>query len=222
MSSGRRAAIIAGVALLAVLGAFLLLQQLRPTLSEEELREHVIATIQREAKASFLVTGTLDIVATTSVQNTRRILPELLDLRLGTSSATIQVPGRAYYGFDVRTLRPQHITLIEDSIVEIQVPRAEVLSVEPNLREMRVWTSKGWARTSGSTRRAERQALALINGALMRQAKTHLASSVQPHMNTADALKVMLTPTLKSLGIEDPSFRFRLGEQMVIEPPGVR
>jgi hypothetical protein len=191
--------------------------RLRPRISEEELQRGVVATIQRESKASFLVTGELEIVATTSVQNTRRVLPQLLDFSLGTSTARIQVPGRAHYGFDVRKLQAPQIQLAGDTIV-IRVPQPEVFSVEPNLSAMQVWTEKGWARTGTSVRRAERSAMALINSALMRQAKIHVASSTQPHVNTAEALQVLLTPIVKTFGIDDPVFRFRIGERIIVEP----
>lgn len=206
-------AVIAFIALTVVL-----VTRLRPRLSEEDVQERVVTTIQSEAKASFLVTGTLDIVATTYVENSRQLLPQILDLSLGTTRATIQVPGRAYYGFDVKSVKPSDIRLLPENVIEIDVPAPVAYSVEPNLHEMRVWTSKGWLRTAGSAQRAERRALRLINGALMRQAKTHLSSSMQPHINTADALKQLLTPTLKSMGVSDPKFRFRLGTRLVIEP----
>lgn len=213
----RRTAFIGGAAIIFVVVIFALLSRLRPRLSEEMLQQRVVTTIQQEAKASFLVTGTLDIVATTSVENTRQILPQIIDLSLGTSKATIQVPGRAHYGFDVRTLKADNIKLAEDNVIEIDVPQPVVYSVEPNLHGMQVWTTKGWARTQASAQRAERRALTLINGALMRQAQSHVLASVQPRVNTAEALKVLLTPTLESLGIENPVFRFRVGDRIVIE-----
>jgi hypothetical protein len=207
-----------GVVLAIVLIALLARRALLPSLTEEQVRDQVITTLQREAQASFLVTGTLDIVATTTVENTREILPELLDITLGTSKATVQVPGRAFYGFDVRRLKPEQIRISGDTLIEITVPVPEVYSVEPNLSELRVWTERGWARSAGSTRRAERRALALVNGALIRQAKIHLQNSVQPHVNTAHALQRMLTPALRSAGLPaDPVYRFTIGERIVME-----
>jgi hypothetical protein len=215
MSRKRLSFLIASVVLITLV--MLVWPRVRPRVSEEELQRGVVATIQRESRASFLVTGELEIVATTSVQNTRRVLPQLLDFSLGTSTARIQVPGRAHYGFDVRKLQARQIQLAGDTIV-VQVPQPEVFSVEPNLSGMQVWTEKGWARTGTSVRRAERGAMALINGALMRQAKIHVASSAQPHVNTAEALQALLTPIVKTFGIDDPVFRFRIGERIIVEP----
>jgi hypothetical protein len=215
MSRKARVVFIASVAMITLI--LVVWPRVRPRISEEELQQGVVATIQRESKASFLITGELDIVATTSVQNTRRVLPQLLDFSLGTSTARIQVPGRALYGFDVRKLQAHQIRLAGDTIV-MQVPQPEVFSVEPNLTEMQVWTEKGWARTGTSVRSAERSAIALVNGALMRQAKIHVASSTQPHVNTAEALQALLTPIVKTFGINDPVFRFRIGERIILEP----
>ena len=213
-----RIALVA-VTVVAVVTAIALLARraLLPSFTEEQVRESVLTTIQREARASFLVTGTLDIVATTTVENTREILPQLLDISLGTSKATVQVPGRAFYGFDVRELKADQIPISGDTLIEIDVPAPRVYSVEPNLSDMRVWTDRGWARSQASTQRAERRALALINGALMRQAIGHMQNSVQPHVNTAQALQAMLTPALQSLGLPHPVFRFRVGERIVME-----
>ncbi len=214
----RRAAWTAAAAVVLVVTIALLARRaLVPTFTEEQVRASVLTTIQREAQASFLVTGTLDIVATTTVANTREILPQILDLSLGTSKATVQVPGRAFYGFDVRSLKPAHIRVVGDTLIEIDVPQPRVYSVEPNLSEMRVWTERGWARSGASTQRAERRALTLINGALMRQADAHVQTSMQPQVNTAQALKHMVTPALHSLGLTSPIFRFRIGERIVME-----
>jgi hypothetical protein len=211
-------ALISGAVLLVViLIAILARRALLPSFTEEDVRERIFTTIQQEAPASFLVTGTLDIAATTTVENTREVLPDLLDISLGTSKATVQVAGRAFYGFDVRSLKPEHIRVSGDTLIEIDVPAPQVYSVEPNLSDIRVWTERGWARSARSTQHAQRRALALINGALMRQAKTHIEGSVQPQVNTARALKVMLMPAMHSLGMKEPVFRFRIGERIVME-----
>ena len=195
---------------------FVLWKVMRP-ISEERLRADVITTIQREAEASFLVTGTLDIVATTTVTNTRSLLPGLLNVDLGTSRARVQVPGRAHYGFDIRKLKSEDIHVVGDTI-QMMVPMPDVYAVEPNLAELRAWTDKGWLRTPASVQRAERRAIALLNGALTRQAKIHISQSVQPRINTARALERLLAPVAKSVGIDKPVFRFTIGESIVIEP----
>ena len=71
--------------LVAVAAALALLARaLTFSVSEERVREHIIATVQSEARQSFLVTGSLDITATTTIENSRDLLPRLLDINLGT------------------------------------------------------------------------------------------------------------------------------------------
>jgi hypothetical protein len=208
------AAAVAGLAIIAIV----LVVRWRPGFSAEKVRAEIITTLQQEARASFLVTGTLDIVATTSVTNTRTLLPGLLDVSLGTTKATIQVPGRVHYGFDVRRLNPKDIVIDEEGVVTMTVPTPMVYSVEPDLEQLRVWTSKGWARGNTSVQRAERRALATVNTALSNQAKAHIENSMQPHINTAHALERLLRPVLRSAGISKPAFRFQVGERIVMEP----
>src|SRR5690606_6574394 len=69
-----------------------------PEVLVQDVRELVHTTIQREAGASFLVTGYLDVVATATVENRQVLLPGMLDLSLGTTRATVRVPGMVSYG----------------------------------------------------------------------------------------------------------------------------
>jgi hypothetical protein len=212
----RRSAVIAAGMLFAAVAALVLISHSREAVLREKVRDQIVATIQREARASFLVTGTLDITATITHQSTRTLLPGIVNLDLGTSSATIQVPGRAFYGVDARTFKPANIAFRGDT-VQITLPRIEVLSVEPNLAELRTWTSKGWLRTPTSVREAQNAALHNVNAALMRQARSHIATSQQPSINTADALEAMLRPTLVASGLKQPHFEFELGNRLVLE-----
>lgn len=200
----------------AVLGGVILVWYAREGFVETRRREQIVATIQREARASFLVTGSLDITATITYENSRTLLPGLLNLGLGTSRATVQVPGRAYYGFDVRTLEPKHVEIRGDT-VRLRVPEPRVLSVEPNLAQLRTWTSQGWLRTPTSVQEAQNAALRSVNAALFRQAQSHVANSAQPRVNTARALELMLRPVLAAMGIEKPHFRFELGQHVYAE-----
>ena len=215
---------VTALAILTVLLAItaVVLSRLTAPISKERLSAEMVTTIQRESDASFYLTGALDIVATTTVSNTRELLPGLLNVSLGTSRARVQVPGRVHYGFDVRNIKASDIRLIGDTLIEMNVPIPRVHAVEPNLAELKVWTDKGWLRTDASARRAERRAIGLINGALMRQANAHIAQSVQPRVNTAKALEHLLTPVAQSMGVRKPVFRFIIGESIVVEPPGRR
>lgn len=181
-------------------------------LSSDELRGRVVATIQSEAKASFLVTGSLDLTATTTIESTKTLLPGLIGLSLGTNKAMVQVPGRAYYGFDVRELDPRNIRFRGDT-VDLAVPQPKLLSVDANLREMQVWAQRGWLRSDQSVSTVERKAIMQIDNALARQAASYVATSEQPHLNTADALQRMLAPVLVAAGIDQPVFRFTIGRR---------
>lgn len=215
----RTAAIAAVVVLLLVGAAGLYVWSLRPRLSEAGIRDAVYSTIQRESPAAFLITGTIDVTTTTSVANTRTLLPGIVDLDLGTTSATVRVPGRVSYGFDVRALTPDMIRVLEDGVVEVTVPEPVVYGVEANLEQMEVETRRGWARLSDRTVEQVRgRAIDLVQATMRRQGEIHLRGSTQPRINTADALYDMLRPALIAAGIDDPQMRFRIG-RVVVESP---
>ena len=215
VSTKSRIFLAAGLAALCI-GGLLLVRATVRRISPERIRESVIATIQSEARESFLITGSLTITATTSIESSRVVLPGLLNLNLGTSRARVQVPGTAYYGFDVRKFEAKDIRITGDTI-EIDVPKPMLLSVDANLNEMQVWTEKGWMRTPASVDAIERTAIRNVDGALARQAASHVSTSAQPHINTAHALEKMLVPVLSAMGMKDPVFKFRIGERLVLE-----
>jgi len=192
-----------------------------PRVTQEEVRQAVTARIQRDAPQAFLVTGRLDVVATTTVENTKTVLPDLLDLSLGTTRSTVRAPGRVSYGFDVRELRPEMIRLVGDTLVEIDVPALRVYAVEPILSEMEVRTDVGWARSAaGSGRDVERRAIVILERALRQQAQAYLQESMQPRVNSANALHQMLTPVLRAQGMVEPRFRFSLTPEMELQGTG--
>jgi hypothetical protein len=215
----RRAAIAALIALLLIGAAGTWLWSRRPRLAPEQIRDVVHSTIQRETPASFLVTGTIHVVTTTRVENTRTVLPGIIGLELGTTTATLRVPGRIAYGFDVRRLTPDMIRVYDDGVVEVEVPDPVIFSLEPDLEELEVETQRGWARLTGrSLEQVRARALALVQPTMRAQGERHLEDSVQPRINTADALYEMLRPALVAAGIPDPELRFRLDRVLVVEP----
>jgi hypothetical protein len=146
------------------------------------------------------------------VANTRTFLPGIIGLDLGTTSANVRVPGRVSYGFDVGSLKPEMIRVLDDGVIEVDVPEPVVYSVEPNLAQMEIETQRGWARLSASTTDQVRdRAMSLVQGSLEEQGRRHIQSSTQPRVNTADALDAMLRPVLVAAGIENPELRFRVG-----------
>lgn len=215
-----RTAAIVAVAVLFALGAIgLFMWSQRPQLSETEIRDAVYSTIQRESPESFLITGTLDVTTTTRVENTRTLLPGIVGLDLGTTSATVRVPGRISYGFDVRAITPDMIRIFDDGVVEVTVPDPVVFGVAPNLEQMEIETQRGWSRLSDRTMEQVRgRAIELVQATMRRQGEIHLRSSSQPRINTADALYDMLRPALIAAGLDDPQMRFRIG-RVVVESP---
>lgn len=187
-----------------------------PAISETEVRQLIQTSIEREATASFLVTGYLEVTTRAIVDNTRILLPDLLDIRLGTTRATVRAPGRVSYGFDVGELQREMI-YVDGDVIWIQVPRLQVYSTEPDLSQLEVETDVGWARLPSSARSAERRAIAELDAALRRQGESHLASAMQPRINTARALERLLVPILGAAGFSAPQIRFELGEGVLLE-----
>jgi len=211
------AAVIVGAAVLLLLagrGSRL------PSVSEEQVRQAITATIQREAREAFLVTGRLDVTASTQIENNRIFLPDLLDLNLGSARSTVSAPGRVFYGFDARQLTPGMIRLVDDSTVYVELPPIRTLAVEPQLDRMVIDTDVSWTRSNETGREVERRAIAALQPALRAQAAAHLRDSTQPRINTAEALRVMLEPTVRALGIERPNFRFDISDELEMRTDG--
>jgi hypothetical protein len=211
----------AAIVFLAVALLFVVLFFLRPRWDETVIRRSIVTTIQSEAPESFYVTGSLQLTAVSEVEDTRVLLPNLLPLNLGTTRATVRLPGTIAYGFDASDLQPTHIDVGEGGVVTVTLPYLQVFSVEPELREMEVRTDVGWARTyAGSGQAATQEAIRMAQDILREQAISHLASSEQPRINTATALVALLTPVLQSAGIDEPQFEFQIGEELVMRSAG--
>lgn len=224
MSTTQRTLIVIGIALAlvvaAAVGAKRWLSNATPTLSEEQVREALFTTIQRESSAAFLVTGRLELTVTSRVENSRVLLPGVVGLNLGTTRATVRVPGRVSYGFEVDSLKPEMIRMLDDGSIEIGIPPLAVYSAEADLSRLEVETERGWARLGSRSEQVERRALTIVERAMRKQALNHLRTSYQPRINAARALERLLEPALRGLGMEDPQFRFRLGEELVVLPTG--
>lgn len=217
----RRSLILLGIAIVVIGAAVYLVTLIQaPRVSDQEVRDALFTAIQRESPEAFLVTGRLDLTATTRVQNTKVLLPGLLDLDLGTNRATVRVPGRVSYGFHVDSLRPDMVQMLEDGSIEVELPPLSIYSVEPQLSRLEVETARGWARLGSEEEAVEQRALEIVERAMRRQAQAHLGSSHQPRINTARALEAVLTPALRGLGMDTPRFRFRIDQDLVVEPSG--
>lgn len=213
--------LVAFAVLLLAAGLYMVLTfDVQALFTEADVRDALFTRIQQEAPEAFLITGRLELTAQTQVENSKVLLPGIVGLDLGTSRATVRVPGRVSYGFEVDSLRPEMVRMLEDGTIEVDLPALGVYSVEADLRGLEVETERGWARLGSTEERVERRALAIVEGAMRRQAVAHLRSSYQSRINAARALERLLTPALRGLGMEEPRFRFRLGEDIVVEPRG--
>lgn len=197
---------------------------LRPPFSVERVRDTVVTTLMAEAPASELVTGRVGVAARREIEDRGRFawVPDWLDLpgvNLLDASARVEVRGEALYGFDVRRLRPEMITVYPDGLVEVELPGLEVLAVEADLAGLRVETSEGELR-GGAAARLQAEALRDVQAALREQADRHLATSVQPAVNTAEALRALLEAPLRAAGVANPRFRFHLSDDLTLEPEG--
>ncbi len=213
----------AGIALFAVMIAFVigiaLLFRAGPSLpriTETQVSDAIRTAVRAEADTAFLITGYVELSAAARSMNTRVLLPDLLDLSLGTTTATVRVPGRVSYGFDVDDLRPEMIRARGDTI-EIDMPLVRLFSVEPDLSRLEVETRTGWARAATTARDAERRAVQLLGDALRQQGEAYLRDSAQPDVNTARAIQRIVTPVVVGLGIARPHIRVYLGEGLVLE-----
>ncbi len=201
--------------------------------SQARVRKTVITTVEEEAPASFLVTGTLDVQATVTIDSMQYATPGwltsmlaygqpgLLSILEGSSQTTVRVPGRVSYGFDVRSLTPKMITVGDEGTIAVDVPELSVYSVEPDLARLQVKTStEGWMRVVPSEVQGDvrERALSGVEPAFRRQAERRLESATQPRVNTAEALKQMLTPPLKAAGVDRPRFRIRVGDRLSLTP----
>lgn len=223
MSHVRRRALFFAAALIVLVAVAVLLWLARPRWSVERVRDTVVTTIQSEAPASELVTGRVGISARREIRDLGRFswLPEWLDLpgvNFLDAEAQVEAAGDALYGFDVRELTPEMITVQPDGLVEVTLPPLRVIAVEADLERLRVQSEEGALR-GGAGRQLEAEALRDVQALLRAQAERHLETSVQPAVNTAEALQAMLTPPLRAAGLEAPRFRFHVGPDLTLTPP---
>jgi hypothetical protein len=233
MTSNVRAAVGGGVIVGVLLSVGLLLWEQGP--SDTRVQKTVLTTIQEEAPASFLVTGTLDVRVTVRIDSAqyltpswityllRQTQPSALPLLQGGSQTQVRVPGTVSYGFDVRALDPSMIAVEENGRVGVTLPSLSVHSVEPDLARLEVRSqASGWIRVlpSDMPEAVRTRALGAVKGAFREQVERRLDSATQPRVNTARALQAMLRPALEAAGMEAPRFRIRVGDELVLQPDG--
>lgn len=232
MSSTLRAAIGGGAVAVLLLAGGLWLWGDGP--SDAMVRRTVLTTIQDEAPASFLVTGTLEVSVTVRVDSAQYLTPAWLTYLLqqtqpsalpliqGGAQTRVRVPGTVSYGFDVRALTPDMIS-VEEERVGVTLPSLSVHSVEPDLTRLEVQSQEsGWMRVLPSDMPAavRTQALGAVRDAFREQTERRIAKATQPRVNTARALESLLRPALQATGIESPQFRMQVGDDLVLQPEG--
>ena len=232
MTSTLRAAIGGGAVVAVLLAGGLWLWGEGP--SDATVRRTVLTTIQDEAPASFLVTGTLEVSVTVRVDSAQYLTPAWLTYLLqqtqpsalpliqGGAQTRVRVPGTVSYGFDVRALTPDMIS-VEEERIGVTLPSLSVHSVEPDLTRLEVQSQeRGWMRVLPSDMPAavRTQALGAVQDAFRTQTERRIATATQPRVNTARALETMLRPALQAAGVEAPQFRMRVGDDLVLQPEG--
>ncbi|WP_022835520.1 DUF4230 domain-containing protein [Salisaeta longa] len=192
----------------------------------------VITTLQEETPASFLVTGQLDITVEQTVQRTASVAPWFFnavrawapsfDWDQGTTQATVRVPGTVSYGFNVQQLSADMIDVAPDGRIVVELPPLTVHAVEPHLGQMKMrTTATGWMQlaSTAATDSVKARALRTLQPAFEKQARRHLQQATQPRINTAQAVQQMLTPALRAAGIDTPTFRFQIRNDLTLHAP---
>lgn len=193
-----------------------------PRLTETQVRQTVVTTLQSEAEASFLVTGVLTITATSTAERTDYLLPRSFRMRLGSTQATVRMPGHVTYGFQVDALRPEMIALAPTGIVTVTLPPLQPYTVDANIDDLQVQTTTGgWQRWTSDVAQQDavrQQAMRSAYSALRLQAARHLETATQPRIHTSRALEKLLRPVLEAAGVEDPHFQFEIAPDVHVTP----
>lgn len=194
-----------------------------PRLTETEVRQTVVTTLQSEAEAAFLVTGVLTITATSTAERTDYLLPRSFRLRLGSTQATVRMPGHVTYGFPVDALRPEMITLAPPGTLTVTLPSLQPYTVDANVDDLQVQTTTGgwqrWTSDEAQQDAVRQQAMRSAYSALRLQAARHLETATQPRVHTARALEKLLRPILEAAGIDAPRFAFEIAPDVYVTPP---
>jgi hypothetical protein len=214
--------VVAGLLVILIAGAAALYWWQRPRLTETQLRETVVTTLQSEAEEAFLVTGVLKMTATSTAATTDYLLPHSFRLRMGSTEATVRMPGHVTYGFHLEALRPEMIHLTPEGVVEVQLPPLQPYSVDAQFDQIQIQTqSGGWQRWVSDEERQDavrKRAMQSAYTALRRQAARHLETATQPRINTARALEQLLRPVLQAAGYDEPRFQFEIAPDVQVSP----
>jgi hypothetical protein len=206
--------VVPGVVIVAGLAVAVAFWQRRPRLRDADVDAAVATAIEQDSKATFLVTGALEVEAEADVDNT----DGALDPEAGPM-VKLRAPGRVEYGFDATKLTADRITLLKDGAIEVKVPQPVIDTVRPDLDRLEIQTTVGWSRLTATTAaKVQVRALSTLQDNMRMQAVQSMMASRQPDVSTADALYAMMRPSLVAAGMRAPRFRFLIGSNLVMEP----
>lgn len=194
--------------------------------TEDDIRQAVRTGIEAEAAEGFVVTGRLASSASGASTQRRRI--RLLNIEVGSARVGVRVPATMTYGFSLDDFDADAIRFREDGIVEVVLPPLSVFSVEPELEEAEIDIAvTGTGRLSPEmTERTVERTLRGVRPALRQQAEAHLGDSDQPRINSARALRRMLSAPLEAAEVDLDAVRFRFvlapGDTLDINDDGQR
>ena len=223
---GRTLALAALVAAAVVVVVGVAVVRAGGVLSEDEVRSAVRTGIEAEAAEGFVVTGRL--ASTLSGSSARRQRLRVLDIQTGSSRVTVRVPATMTYGFSLDDFDADAIQFQEGGRIVVALPALSVFSVEPELEdaEVDIAVTGAGRLTPALTERTVQQTLRRVRPALREQAEAHLRTSDQPRINSARALRQMLTAPLEAAGVDldEVQFRFILapGDTLDLDAGGRR
>lgn len=192
--------------------------------TEEDVRGVIRTEIEAEAAEGFVVTGRLS--STLEGSSARRWRLRLLDVETGRAEVTVRVPASMTYGFSLNAFDADAIRFREGGVLEVLLPPLEVFSVEPEIEDadVEIDLSGQAVLTPSMTERTVEQTLRRVRPALREQAEGHLASSDQPAVNSARALRRVLAAPLEAAGVDPAGVRFRFvvapGDTLDVTPTG--
>jgi len=194
-------AVVIGVAVVALRGAGFL--------SEDEIRSAIRSGIESEAAEGFVVTGRL--ASTLSSTKTQQWRIRVIRIPVGQATVAVQIPATMTYGFSLDDFDADAIRFRDDGIVEVVLPPLQVFSVEPELEDADIdIRTTGAARLSPDlTEQVLERTLRRVRPVLRRQASDHLRQSDQPRINSARALRRMLSAPMEAAGVDLGDVRFR-------------
>ena len=207
--SPRVLALVVGVLLVAVAALAVLWVRSGGVWAQDDIREAIRTGIEAEAAEGFVVTGRLTSSASGASTQRRRL--RLLNIEVGSARVGVRVPATMTYGFSLDDFDADAIRFREGGVVEVLLPPLSVFSVEPELEDAEIDIDvTGTARLSPEmTERTVERTLRGVRPALRTQAQAHLRDSDQPAVNSARALRRVLSAPLEAAEVELDDVRFR-------------